>query len=802
MWVLEDLKYAFRLLGRQPGFSIVAILILAGGLGANGAIFSLVRHVLLKPLPYPDADALYYIWERNDARHRPRSYFSASGYAEVAAQATSFSHVSASRVYAATWTGQGQARRVTTLLVSRNYFDVLGVRLSHGRTFTPEECSSGRGQFVVLSYEFWRTWMAGDPKVLGRTIVLEGEPHEIVGVLPDLKGAVSHPDLYLPDVLTPQQAANRDARYLTVLGRLRPGATMETAAQELKAVAAQIAAEHPDSEQGWDIYLTRAQEELTAPARAPLKVLAIAVGLVLLIACANLAGLLLVRASARQKEIAVRAALGASQWRVFRQMITESVVLSAVGGLAGVAVAWWTLRLIVARKVATLPRLEQARLDWPALGFTLALALLCGLLFGCVPAWRILRINPVETLREEGRGGGGSVRRSLTRSVIVVAEVALSAILLAGAGLLLRTFHGLSQIDPGFRAEGVLTCRTTLPDAGYPTPAARALYVRRLLDRLNSIPGVRAAGVTTALPMMQVNWMADFTLPGRPGTTGQKEFATYNAISPRYLEALGAHLVKGRNFTERDDAASPSVVLISEAFEKAYFGGRDPIGQSLWMKVSRFEFQPTIVGVVRDIRHLRLDEPPRIAIYQPFAQLSWPFLAFAVESELSTGAASRAVRDAFAQVDPEVPADRISTLGDLVDDVLAQQRLAMTLLTVFSAVAVALSAIGLYGILAIAVTQRAREFGVRMALGSSSAGILRLVLAQGLLLTLAGLLAGLVCAPMATRVMESMLYGVKPADPLTFAFVALLLLVVAAGACALPAWRASRIDPACALRTE
>ncbi|HAX41930.1 MAG TPA: ABC transporter permease [Bryobacteraceae bacterium] len=798
--LISGFALAFRTLLRQPAFLIAALLILGLGVGANTAIFSVVRQVLLEPLPYQDASQLYVVWTRNLERSQPRAHFSAPEFLDFQQQTRSFSQLSASRNYAATWTGAGSAQRVATTLVTTNYLDMLGLRPVLGRGFVEQEGRFGNHNVAILTHDFWHARMGADPAILGRTIVLDDEPHEIIGVLPAIQGEMRAPELYLPAAFSPQELASRASRYLSVLGRLAPGVTTGQASQELQAIAARIAQSHPEA-RGWDAWLVPAQDEFTREARQPLLVLFAAVGLVLLIACANLASLLLVRAAARQREFAVRAALGAGKGLLIRQMMIEAFTLSALGGALGVLVAFAALRLLVRSTVLTLPRLDQTSLDGWALIFNFGAALAAGLLFGLFPALRAMRVDLAGVLRDEARGSSGGLRQSLGRSLLVVSEVALSVVLLVAAGLLVRTFDKLSRVQPGFQSGEVLTLRTTLPYARYQSADSRANYGRRAAERLSATPGVQSAGLTTALPLMGVNWMASFTIDG-VSKAAQPQTATYNAISPGYFPAIGARLLSGRDFLPSDSEAAAPVVIISDELQRTYFDGRNATGRMLRFKVANQEFEARIVGVVNDIRHLSLDEPPRVALYQPHAQLAWPFLAFAIRTHGDPMTAAAAVRQAFHEVDPSLPVERVQPLGALVDRALAQQRLAMALLWIFSIMATILAAIGLYGVMAVAVAQRRREFGIRLALGASRRDLLRHVLGQGLLLTLAGLTAGLSVAPAAAKGLEKMLYGVERVDAATYLAVGLLLIFVTIAACLPPAWRASRTDPSIALRAD
>lgn len=800
--MLDDVVLAIRVLRRQPLFTLTAVIILALGIGANGAIFSIVHSVLLRPLPFRNPEQLYYVWRTSPDRGMAKANLSPSEFRDFSTSLHSFSAMAAESSTGGTLLVNGVATRVRVSLVTPGYFEMLGVRPAFGRSFTAEEGIVGRDKVAVLSASFWSKLPNSNPSIVGKSIEIDKDRYLVVGVLPTLKGSFEEPDLYLPAAFNPKGLSAREARYLTVSARLRDGVTQQQALQEMRTLAERLAQERPDTDGGWSAFLSPLHETLTGDAKPPLMILFSAVGLVLLIACGNLANLLLVRATARRKELAVRSALGALQVQIFRQLMIESIVLAVAGAATGTAVAWWMIVAIRNWSAVSLPRLTDASLDLMTIAFMFLLAVASGILFGIAPAWSVLRLNLADVLRDDTRGGAGSVRRTMIRSSLVVAEVALSVILLASAGLLFRTFQSLSRVDAGFSSPGVLTFSTTLSEAAYATPELRDNYVHRMLDRLKSMPGVVAAGATTSLPMNHVNWMANFKVPGRADAEMHWEMASYNTISPGYLETIGARIVRGRGFQETDRAGSTPVLLVSEAFVRHYFPNSDPLGRAIKLRVTNFEFDCTIVGVVHDIRHLRLDEGPRIALYQPHAQLPWPFLNFAVKTSVEPESLIPSVRRVAHDVDPELAIDQLRPLSELVDDVLAQQRLALTLLSGFSAMAVILAAVGLYGVLGVAVAQRVKEFGIRQALGASSLDLLLMVLRQGAFLTGVGLIVGLGLALLSGRLMSTLLYGVKPNDPATLASVAGILLVTSLAACAAPAVRAAKVDPCEALRTE
>ncbi|MBI5283343.1 MAG: ABC transporter permease [Candidatus Solibacter usitatus] len=796
----EDVRYALRLLARQPGFTAGAILLLALGIGANSAIFSIVGSVLLRPLPFKDPGRLYYVWIRNLPNHRPQLAMSLAEFLDYQGRIGSLSHMAGTINQPITMVRQGAPVRVAATFVSSNYFETLGISPALGRSFVAGEYEPGRNQATILSDGFWKMHFGGDPSIIGKTVRFDNEIHLVAGVMPPLRGSPYAVDAYLPLPYTPQLMANRGVRSILVIARLAAPATPQQAGEELRALSARIAEAHPESSGGSQAYLVPAVRQIQGESRQPLSVLSAAVGIVLLITCSNLANLLLVRAAARQREIAIRSAMGASQWRVFRQMLTEAVLLGLLGGIVSIAIAWWLLRSIINWGATAMPRLNQATLDLHTLLYTFAISLGAGLLFGAAPAWRVLRLSLASVLRDESRGTSGGIHRSFTRAILVVSEVALSVVLLTGAGLLVRTFIELGRIDLGYNPNGVLSMRATIPIARYATGEACGAFFRSVVERLRAIPGVTAAAGATSIPMMAANWVAEFTIDGRQSDAGRRENANYAAVTPQYFDVIGARLSRGRLFTEADTLNAPPVVVVSEAFVQRFFPSVDPLGRIIDLKIREHGFQARIVGVVRDVKQLRPDEPPRTAIYQPHAQRPWPFMVLVARVAGDPAAISVPAHRAFFDVDPEVSVDKIQPMSKYLDNVLAQQRLALVLLLSFSILALVLATVGLYSVMAVAVAQREREIGIRMALGASAANVLRLILSHGLTVALTGLAAGLAVAPLATYAMKQMLFGVKPGDPLTFLAVALLVLLVASAASVVPALRASRVDPGSALR--
>ncbi|NWF84475.1 MAG: ABC transporter permease [Bryobacteraceae bacterium] len=796
----EDLAHSFRLLRRQPAFTIAAIALLAMGIGLTTGIFSVVNAVLLRPLPFRDPERICNVWTRNEEKGQKQSALSAGEFLEYREQTESFSAFSAYRRYRAVWTDRGVPSRVATIILTEGYLEALGVQPAKGRGFARGEFTPGNNNVVVLSDGFWTERLGRDPAAVGKAVVLDGEPHTVVGILPPVRSEFTSAEVYAPLVLSPEEIAVRSAKNLYVVARLKPGVTREQAQAELAAAASAIAERHPASGKGWTAFLVEAKEELIAESRQPIMMLFGAVCLVLLIACANLANLFLARLSGRRRDIAVRSAMGASQGRIFRQLLFESLWVALLGGAGGLGVAYGTLKAVVAFTPAAMPRLEDAELNPEVLIFAVGLSLGAGLVFGSGPALNSLRMNLADALRDESRSSTGGKGRSRSRSALVVAEVALSAILLVCAGLLTRTLQRLAEIDLGFRPDGAMTARLTLPSVKYREEAPRLVYVRRALERLRAIPGVEAAGVGTTLPMQQVNWLAEIQTEDAGEMGGERRTVTYHAISPGFLSAIGSRLLAGRDFTEADGPASSRVLIVNREFERVHMGGGGAVGRGLRVKVGKHDFRAEIVGVVDTIRQLKPEESPRPAIYEPHAQNPWPFLAFAVRAKGGDAALSEAMRRALLDADPDVPTDRIMPLANLLGETLKQRRLAFGLLTLFGALAAVLSLVGLYAVLAISVSQRRREIGIRMAMGAKRSDITGLVLRQGGMLAATGLAAGLMAAPLASKAMDTMLVGITPADPVTYAAVAVVVLVASLAASFVPAWRGSRVDPLDALR--
>ena len=810
----QDVRYAARVLWKSPGFTVVALIAIALGVGANTAIFSVVNAVLLKPLSYKDPSQLVLI-QHNYPKLDLKASVSAAGYAYYRDNVKSFSDVAAISGFSVNLTGEGEPERLAGMQVTANLFPALGAQAAQGRTFAAEENEVGHEKVVVLSDGFWRRRFGGVP-VVGKNIMLNGEPYAVVGVMPasfqlGREFGGQQPDLWAPITFTPRQldpTVGLTNEYLTVYARMRPGVSVAQAQAEMDAVAADLRRQYmPDNDAGtWGLLLTPLDEFVVGRIRTALWVLLGAVVFVLLIACANVANLMLARAAVRQREIAVRTALGASRWRVMRQLLTESVLLSLVGGGAGLLLAMWGVDLLLKLNENRLPRAAEIGLDSRVMLFTLGVSLLTGVVFGLAPAFQTWGVNLHDTLKEGGRSGKTGVRRGV-RNALVIAEMSFAVVLLVGAGLLIRSFVELQQVDPGFGPRGVLAMQLSLPANKYPDRAARAGFVRRMLEQVRALPGVKSAATTTTLPMSGWNQSGSFTIEGRQNAPGENSpHGSRWMPSEDYFQTMSIPLVRGRYFDARDTEAEGAVVIIDEALARKYWPGEDPLGKRVsFESVNQQPRWREVVGVVGHVRNEGLEGESRAQYYVPYGSGSstgGTNLFVAVRTDGDPSSLAPSVRGAIASVDRDLPVFRVMTMEKMVADSLTQRRFSMFLLGVFAALALALAVVGLYGVMSYGVAQRTHEIGLRMALGAQGRDVLRMVVGQGMALTAAGLGLGLLGALALTRLMSSLLYGVTAADPLTYGGIALLLGAVALLAAYLPARRATKVDPMEALRYE
>jgi putative ABC transport system permease protein len=797
--VLHDIRYALRSLGRHRVFALTAILTLGLGIGANTAIFSAVNGVLLRPLPYPEPDRLLTIWGHHASIGRETA--SLPDFLDWR-KARSFSGMAAWTDAAFTVTGSGEPEVVSGALVTPNYFRVLGAPIPLGRDFRDDE-ARGRAKVVVLGQGYWQRAYGGRPDVVGRQITLGGVPYTIVGA--GARGlALSSPvDIWAP--LQTDTTLGRRSDFLQVIGRLAPGTTSETARVELATIARRLEAEYPETNAGWGVELIGLQERIVGEIRPALLVFLGAVALVLLIACANVANLMLVRVAARESELRIRAALGASRRRLVRQLLTESVLLAMAGGVLGLGLAAWGVSALRALEPGTLPRVQEIGLDGRALAFALVLSVSTGLLFGVVPAIRALGVDLRGGLADGGRALSGARSAARTRTMLVLAEVALASVLLVGAALLLRSFVGLERVDPGVAVDGILTGRVTLPRSAYLDPARQVAFTDALLERARALPGVASAALATGAPVDDGLPYWAFAVAGAEQPPPEVvQDAVVNQASPEYFRTFGLPLIRGRLFEAADRSGRTSVAIVSQGLAQRYWPSRDPIGSRItfddptdsaasWM---------TVVGVVGDVRQGGAVSPAYPQIYVPFAQLPDRSLVVALRTGRNPLALVAPLRQALAGVDPNLAFSQVTTMEQRVASTLARPRVNALLLAAFAATALVLAALGIYGVIAYGVVQRTRELGIRVALGASAEVVLGMVMRQGLAPVLTGLAIGLGIAAVASRVLRSLLYGVTATDLATYATVAVFLTLVAAGASYVPARRAARSDPVKALRSE
>lgn len=798
--LLQDLRYGIRMLLKNPGFSVVAVIALGLGIGANAAIFSVVNTVLLRPVPYADPDRLMVLRE-NEPPKFPEFSISPGNFLDWQKQNTFFEKLAAINGTAFILAGEGaEPERLRGARVSAGLFEMLGVNPIHGRTFLEEEDQPGHENVVILSSGLWKRRFASDPNAIGQPITLSGISYTIVGVLPPSFGFPDREtDVWAPVAFTARDAQAHGSHFLSVIGRLKPGATVEQARVEMSAIAGRLAEQYPDTNAGWGVDVFPMQEYDVRDIRPALLVLLCAVGLVLLIACANVANLLLARATARQKEIAIRTALGASRWRVARQLLTESILLALVGGAVGVLLAQWGIGSLLALAPQELPRVKDVTLDARVLGFTLLVTLLTGVIFGLVPALQSSTPNLNETLKEGGRGTTGGHHR--IRAGLVITEVALALVLLIGAGLLIRSFYRLQQVDPGFNSSNALAVTVSLPGRKYPQPEQRTAFFTQLIEKVSALPGVVAVGASQSLPI-QGDFLLGFTIQGRPPyAPGEDPSTNYYSVSPDYFKSMGIPLLRGRVFTEQDRAGAPRVAIINEEMAKRYFPDEDPIGKRIHVTQGPEIFRE-IVGIVGDVKQYGLAQPTTLQTYEPSPQMQFSTMTLVVRAEGNVAPLGGAIRTQVLAIDKEQPISRIRPLEQVVSESVAKQRFSMLLLGIFAAVALILAAVGLYGVMSYSVTQRTHEIGIRTALGASQTDVLKLVVGQGVMLALAGVGIGLLSAFALTRLMVVLLFGISATDPLTFVAISAVLLLVALAACFVPARRATKVDPTIALRYE
>jgi putative ABC transport system permease protein len=809
----QDIRFGARMLARNPLFTSVAVFTLALGIGANTAIFSVVDAVLLRPLPYDEPERIVVVWERFAFGTRPRNMVSPANFLDWREQATSFEHMTAFREARMNLTGSGEPEEVAVQRATAEVFATLGVDTALGRAFSPEDGAPGAPPVAVLSHGFWQRRFGGDAGLIGKTVELDGNAFTVVGVLPPnfrwsvqvVSGASlagRSADVWIP-ITNRLDGLTQRGRNIGVVARLKPNVMPEQARAEMTEIAARLERQYPEFNAGAGVAMYSLREQLTGDVRPALLVLLAAVVLVLLIACANVANLMMARAAARKREIAVRSALGAARLRIVRQMLTESVLLALLGGSLGLALAYGALEALVAVSPANLLTASDVGLDATMLGFTLAVSLATAVLFGLVPALEASRVNPQESLQAANKGAGGTPRNRRVRNVFVAAEVATALVLLVGAGLLVQSLLALRAVDPGFDSDDVLTVRVKLPAAKYPEDAQVVSFFNRAVDRVEALPGVRAVGAVQYLPFAGPGASTDFTIEGRPAPApGEPLLTDVLVVDDGYFRAMRIDVVAGREFSAQEIVEARHVAVVNESLARRYFPGEDPIGKRVTVQMAEDPVPTEIVGVVKDTKFLALTEDAPPTVYVGHAELPYSLMTLVIRTQTEPLSLAPAVRREIYAIDEDQPVGDVRTLEAWLASSVAQSRFNTLLLSVFAAVALLLAAVGIYGVMAYSVAQRTQEIGIRMALGARARDVLALVVRQGMTVTLVGIAVGLATAFLLARTISSLLYGVSVSDPLTYLAISTLLAGVALVANAVPAWRATRVDPNAALRSE
>jgi putative ABC transport system permease protein len=811
--LIRDTRYALRNLLKRPGFTAIAVITLALGIGANTAIFSVVNAVLLRPLPFPHPEQLVTLWERNPKQGYEQNPPAAGNFLDWQDQNRVFARMA---IYAPSkkfnLAFEDQPERITGAAVSASLFDLLGVSPIQGRVFSAEEEQPGRNLVVLVSDKFRKSHFAADRNPLEETIALDGKTYAIVGVMPEgfqfpggsgtvLRTFTAAPaDLWVPLTLDAETFRQRSSHSLNVIGRLKPGVTLAQATVEMDAIQKRLEQQYPTFYIGSNVTLVPLAEQVVGAARRPVLVLWGAVAFVLLISCANVANLLLSRSASRKKEIALRAALGAGRGRVIRQLLTESLLLSLTGGVAGALLAAWGVHALSAIAPANFPRRDEISIDIWVLGFTLLISILTGVIFGLAPALQSSRIDLTEALKAGGKNAAPGAQGHRLRSLLVIAETGLALVLLIGASLMIQSFLRLQHVSPGFKTDHRLAMEISLPANSYPS-AQRPAFFQQLLERTRTLPGVEAIAAAKHLPLSGDNMNFAFDIEGRPFPSGQSPGADCRFVTPDYFKALAIPLIQGRVFNDGDGPQSPHVLLINERMARRFFPNEDPIGERLVLGINHFTGQ--IVGVVADVKHVGLDAEVNEEIYAAYAQAPfWTDMNLIVKTSGDPISVAGSIRNEIGILDRHVPIGKVRTMDAVVAESVAQARFRTLLLSLFGIVALLLASIGIYGVMSYAVTQRTREIGIRMALGAQISDVRRLIIGHGITLALIGVASGVAGALALTRLIATLLFGVTPTDVTTYAGVSIGLVATALVACYIPARRATKVDPLVALRYE
>ena len=806
--IIQDIRYGFRLMVRRPTFTIIAVATLALGIGANTAIFSVVNAVLMRTLPYQEPERLVALWETSaqpGQEVNDRNEVAMGNFLDWRAQVDAFDEIAALTYSNVNLTGVAEPERIQGAVVTTNLFSTLGVQPAIGHAFVAEDEKPDSQRTVIVSHGLWQHRFGSDPEFIGKTLTLNGNPVVVVGIMPpafDLEFPITRQvDMWMPMRIAASNS-DRQSHYLYVLGRLKRGVTLEQAQAGMNVLASQLQQQYPKTNSGRGANIVSLHQQLVGKVQPYLRLLFAAVGFVLLIACANVASLMLARVTARHKEVAIRMAIGASRWRVVRQLLIESILLSSVSGLAGLLIAYWGTDLLVAMAPTEVPRLGEVGLRAPVFAWTLGVSMITGVLFGLAPALGASKPDLNESLKEGGRSSAGT-GRSRMRHILVVSEIALALVLLIGAGLMIRSFARLQNVSPGFDPKNLLTMNISLPRQKYGENATISSFFNRLLEAVGSVPGVEAVGGIDPLPLGGSDGTTGFVVEGAPSrAVGDRPEVGERTITSQYFDAMRIPVLKGRAFSESDREDAPRVVIINEALAQRFWPDEEAIGKRLGFRAKEPQIWHEVVGIVGNVKHRSLDADPKPELYFPYSQYPGTFMTLVARTASDPVNAIPAIRNQVLALDADQPVFDIKTMNERLSKSIAVSRFIMLMLVAFAGLSTLLAAVGIYGLMAYTVAQRTHEIGVRMALGAEASDVVKLVLRQGLKLVVAGVGLGVAGALALTRLMQSMLFNLSPTDPLTFTVISAILAGVALAACFVPARRAAKVDPMIALRYE